>query len=380
MTVVELHPEGCRYHGPMASLSARQRAELPDAAFAYVDSTGNRRLPIHDAAHVRNALARFSQVTFETEEAKTVARDRLLKAARRHGIVPLGFINAQLRERDRRAMAARLVIEVAQTRTIADLETVLRRALNDPTLVVLRRARRGFADSSGAPAEPPGKNSVITEVPGRRGVVVHAPDTLSQPEIAESVVAAVGLVLEREWIDRKSDPRPDPSTLPLGFVTHLLTDVEGSTPLLAQLGDRYGAVLVRIRRLIRAAVTTAGGIEVEARADEFTAVFTGAAQALRAAVAIQHGMAAERWPDDSVVRLRVGLHSGEIEVVDGGYVGLSIHTAARICSVAGGGEILTSATTLAGLTPIAGVAFRSLGEHRLAGLPEPLELVAVTAE
>src|SRR4051812_6395360 len=80
----------------MPSLDAKERAQLPDSAFAYVDSRGRRRLPIHDAAHVRNALARFSQVAFEDEAARDRARTRLLRAAQKHGIMPIGFVNAQL--------------------------------------------------------------------------------------------------------------------------------------------------------------------------------------------------------------------------------------------------------------------------------------------
>src|SRR3954463_8988034 len=77
-------------------LDAKQRASLPDSAFAYIDSTGRRRLPINDAVHVRNALARFNQVQFEDEAARDRARIRLLRAAQRHGVVPIGFISAQL--------------------------------------------------------------------------------------------------------------------------------------------------------------------------------------------------------------------------------------------------------------------------------------------
>src|SRR5688572_21549489 len=80
----------------MPPLRARERAQLPDSAFAYVDSTGKRRLPIHDASHVRNALARFSQVAFEDEDARDRARSRLLRAAKKHGIMPIGFISGQL--------------------------------------------------------------------------------------------------------------------------------------------------------------------------------------------------------------------------------------------------------------------------------------------
>src|SRR4051794_25653068 len=80
----------------MPPLGANERANLPDSAFAYIDSRGRRRLPIHDAAHVRNALARFSQVAFEDEGARDKARTRLLRAAKKHGIVPIGFVSAQL--------------------------------------------------------------------------------------------------------------------------------------------------------------------------------------------------------------------------------------------------------------------------------------------
>lgn len=85
----------------MAELGAKARAKLPDSAFAYIDSTGRRRLPIHDEAHVRNALARFGRVAFEDDEARDRARERLLRAAKRHGIVPLGFISGELRPQRR---------------------------------------------------------------------------------------------------------------------------------------------------------------------------------------------------------------------------------------------------------------------------------------
>ena len=81
----------------MPALSAKERAALPNTAFAYIDSTGRRSLPIHDAGHVRSALSRFSQVSFENEESRDRARMRLLKAAKKHGIMPLGFVGAQLR-------------------------------------------------------------------------------------------------------------------------------------------------------------------------------------------------------------------------------------------------------------------------------------------
>jgi class 3 adenylate cyclase len=81
----------------VASLRSRSRRQLRDSAFAYIDANGRRRLPIHDAAHVRNALARFNQVAFDDEGARSRARTRLLRAAKKYGIVPIGFIDGQLR-------------------------------------------------------------------------------------------------------------------------------------------------------------------------------------------------------------------------------------------------------------------------------------------
>ena len=76
----------------MSQLDAKRRAKLPNSAFAYVDSKGRKRLPINDESHVRNALARFTQVVFEDEAARERARKRLLGAAKKYGIVPIGFM------------------------------------------------------------------------------------------------------------------------------------------------------------------------------------------------------------------------------------------------------------------------------------------------
>ena len=76
----------------MAQLNSKKRARLPKSAFAYVDSKGRRRLPINDESHVRNALSRFNQVAFEDDEARERARKKLLTAAKKYNIVPIGFM------------------------------------------------------------------------------------------------------------------------------------------------------------------------------------------------------------------------------------------------------------------------------------------------
>src|SRR5439155_27152496 len=125
------------YRGGMSRLRARKRARLPDRAFAYIDSHGRRRLPIHDKAHVRNALARFSQVAFEDEAARERARKRLLHAAKKYGIMPVGFITGQFQSERTAATAGRLVIELGRHGAPGELQQRLRSVLRDPTLAVL---------------------------------------------------------------------------------------------------------------------------------------------------------------------------------------------------------------------------------------------------
>jgi len=94
--VARFGPAGSDYPRKMPKLTARERAHLPDSSFAYIDARGRRRLPIHDEVHVRNALARFNRVSFEDDAARDRARRRLLRAAKKYGIVPVGFIDGQV--------------------------------------------------------------------------------------------------------------------------------------------------------------------------------------------------------------------------------------------------------------------------------------------
>src|SRR4030088_324367 len=121
----------------MPQLDGKTRADLPDSAFAYIDSKGRRRLPINDEAHVRNALARFNQTSFEDEAARDRARTRLRKAAKRYGIVPIGFMTGQLRSQSRQAAAGQAIIELGGIGTPEQLEERLGAGPGPPTLSVL---------------------------------------------------------------------------------------------------------------------------------------------------------------------------------------------------------------------------------------------------
>src|SRR5215470_9257600 len=149
----------------MARLRTSKRARLPDKAFAYIDSRGRRRLPVHDKAHVRNALARFNQVAFENDAARERARTRLLNAARKYRIVPVGFITGQLQSERRHATAGRLVIELGRNPAAGELEQRLRTVLRDPTLSVLH-----WSDASGAYLDGSGKPVALPSAGDGRGV------------------------------------------------------------------------------------------------------------------------------------------------------------------------------------------------------------------
>jgi class 3 adenylate cyclase len=249
----------------MARLTAGERAKLPDRAFAYVDTAGERRLPIYDEPHVRAALAPFNQVRFESDSARAHARSKLLAAAKKHRIVPVGFIDRELRVERSRAV--------------------------------------------------------------------------------------------------------DEPSLPSGFVTLLMSDIESSTRLLAELGDRYADLLDAVRDCHATAVAAAGGITVEARADEYFAVFACPDHAIRAAVRVQRDLATVA----DGVRVRMGIHAGYPTRRSGNYVGMDVHTVARVSDAAHGGQVLVSdAAVLALCDPLPdGVALAPVRAVELRGIPGP---------
>jgi DNA-binding NarL/FixJ family response regulator/class 3 adenylate cyclase len=169
--------------------------------------------------------------------------------------------------------------------------------------------------------------------------------------------------------------------LPTGIVALLFTDVEDSTRLLSELGDRYSDVMADHRRLIRDAVERMGGREIDCRGDEFFVVFQSTRDALDAAVGAQRALAQHDWPTAAPVRVRMGIHTGEPTVAEGGYFGLDVNRAARICAAGHGGQVLVSQATydLAASAGTTEVAFTDLGEHELKGLPRPERIFQVRA-
>ncbi len=170
--------------------------------------------------------------------------------------------------------------------------------------------------------------------------------------------------------------RTNAGDLPTGTVTLLFTDIEGSTHLLQQLGERYTSVLIECRKLLREAFSRHHGYEVDLQGDSVFVAFARATDAVSAAVASQRALASHNFAEGVAVTVRMGLHTGEPTVGAEGYVGLDVHQAARIISVGHGGQVLLSQTTRDlvehGLPD--GVSLRDLGEHRLKDLQRPAHL------
>jgi class 3 adenylate cyclase len=175
------------------------------------------------------------------------------------------------------------------------------------------------------------------------------------------------------------------TNLPTGTVAFVFTDIEGSTHLAQTLSaERWTATLARQRELVRAAVAAHDGVEALTEGDGFFLVFARTVDAVAFTVDAQRALAAEPWPADAVVRVRMGIHTGDGRLdADGTYIGADVHRAARVAAAGHGGQVLLSETTsslVADELP-AGVGLRGLGEHRLKDLrPERICQLVIEGE
>jgi class 3 adenylate cyclase len=159
------------------------------------------------------------------------------------------------------------------------------------------------------------------------------------------------------------------SELPTGTVTFLFTDIEGSTRLLEELGDRYAEALGQHNRVLREAFERHGGSEIATQGDSFVIAFATASDAVAAAAEAQRALAT------APVRVRMGIHTGEPDLTAEGYVGLDVNRAARIGASGHGGQVVLSETTRALLD--GDFELRDLGEHRLKDVGSPIRLFQV---
>jgi predicted ATPase/class 3 adenylate cyclase len=172
-------------------------------------------------------------------------------------------------------------------------------------------------------------------------------------------------------------------TLATETLTFLFTDIEGSTALLGRLGhDAYAEVLAQHHRIIRESLAAHGGREMDTQGDSFFAAFSSPSACVAAVIMIQRELGTHQWPAGEVVRVRMGVHSGEASTTGTGLVGLEVHRAARVGAVAHGGQIVLSAAAAALVRDSlpAAASLRDLGLHRLKDLGTPEQIFQIRGE
>jgi pimeloyl-ACP methyl ester carboxylesterase len=240
-----------------------------------------------------------------------------------------------------------------------DVRTILPQ-VRVPTLVLVRDAAKlpkggvdvdGVAEGSWVAERIP--DATFVTVPGRDYLPWYGDQDALLDEVAAFVTG-----------DR---PVREPDR---ALVTLLFTDLVGSTGRVAELGDqRWRALLKRHNEVVRRVLADHGGREVDRAGDGFLATFDGPARAVRAALAVIEELKALE------LDVRVGVHTGEVELVDGGIGGIAVHTGARVAGLGEAGEVLVT-RTVKDLTAGSGIEFVERGVHSLRGVPGEWELFA----
>jgi len=198
-----------------------------------------------------------------------------------------------------------------------------------------------------------GPNTVIDVPPGHDAWV--AGDELVVLIDAYGNAGDVGLPVEHQRV----------------VTTVLITDIVDSTATAGRLGDgHWRELLGEHDRLVRTQLDRSGGHEVNTTGDGFIATFQSAISALRCAAAIRDGVRSLG------LQVRVGVNTGEVELVDNDVRGVTVHAAARIMALAGPSEILTSDLTRA-LVAGSGLHFVERGAHEVKGFDQPVTVFAL---
>ena len=292
--------------------------------------------------------------------------------------VPVGFLLGLLRTQIDRSLVGRLVVELGGAPTPERIEAMVAATLHDPSVRVgyWSPAAQAYIDAAGHRIEPVASATRAIATVDADGdplcVIEHDAALSDDAELIAAVGAALRLAVDRDRLETMVRAQASESrSLPRGPVTFLYSDIQGSTALLERLGTRYGDVLAETRRIHRAVVRDHGGREVDSRADEFFAVFPAGTTPAAAALEIHRRLRDHVWPDGLSVLVRIGLHHGEPEIGDEGYVGMDIHQAARLGAAAHGGQTLISASAsdVIGADLPADARLRDLGTYELRGIP-----------
>jgi predicted ATPase/class 3 adenylate cyclase/Tfp pilus assembly protein PilF len=160
----------------------------------------------------------------------------------------------------------------------------------------------------------------------------------------------------------------------LTTVTLLFTDIEGSTQLWEKHPQAMRTALLRHDELLRRVIEAQGGEVFKTVGDAFYATFATASEALVAAMEAQKALASEVWPPETVLKVRMALHTGTVERRDNDYFGQTMNRAAGLLGLGHGGQTLLSSVTREMLGDVLpeGVSLQGLGAHRIKGVEQPI--------
>jgi class 3 adenylate cyclase/pimeloyl-ACP methyl ester carboxylesterase len=227
-----------------------------------------------------------------------------------------------------------------------------------PTLVMHRKEGGGWDIRGG--------RYLAEQIPGARFVELPGADFSPWLGEQDSVLAELESFLAD--VSAGTHPEVEPDRV---LATVLFSDIVGSSERAATLGDRaWRELLLRHHELVRGQLVRFRGLEVDTAGDGFFASFDGPARAVRCGCVV-----AETMPELGL-EVRVGLHTGECELVDGKMAGIAVHTGARVAAKAQPGEVLVS-STVRDLVAGSGLAFEDRGTHELEGIPGEWRLYAV---
>jgi class 3 adenylate cyclase len=223
-----------------------------------------------------------------------------------------------------------------------------------PTLVMHRRAD-AFIDFRHG-------EYIAAQIPDARFVELDGTDNFFSVGDVDGFVGEVEEFLTGARYEKEPDRM---------LATVLFTDICDSTKRAAELGDSaWRQLLEQHDRLVRQALDRHRGREIKSTGDGFLATFDGPARGLRCAASIAEGVRSLG------IEVRAGLHTGEVEVMNGDIGGLAVHIGARVMGAAGPGEVLVS-STVKDLVVGSGIEFAERGSHELKGVPGEWRLFAV---
>ncbi len=213
--------------------------------------------------------------------------------------------------------------------------------------------------------------------------MIHDPALSDEPALLAAATAALQLALDNERLTATVSAQTGARRQPAVRSRDVAATPTSRDPPASSPASATPTLTCSPRNEVSSAasVRTWHGREIDARADEFFAVFPSATDAAAAALAITRRIRTQSWPRDVEVRIRIGLHTGEPGRSTDGYVGLDVHRAARIGNAGHGGQIVVSAATEAairGALP-ADARLSSLGRVQLRGLPDPDNLFQLSA-